>query len=181
MNISEKKLDKIINESINKILNEEVSLYGRTMLTYEDIPRIMSGEIPFDEVEYNDDKFYVLPLPNGRYVKYICNEKNRDYVINQILKGSRENDTYSKKDMEMLIRTDLHSRQEAENWLIGEEICKQLENKGYETEMWSQLGKIGGITARKKGTTKTFRIAWAEPTKKQLLQILDKIKMGNEY
>lgn len=166
-------LKQYVPKNAKKYLSESVSLYGKTILTYEDIPQIMNGELPYRQ-GYNNQKWYVLPLPNGKYCTYLCSEENKEEKIKEILKNYQSYETKSRKEMETWVRFNLMSKEEAEEWLMGSEICSLLDNKGYETEMWSQLGSIGGIEATKDG--KTFRVVGAEPSKKELMKIIDYIK-----
>lgn len=185
--LNENDLHKIIKNVINMVLNENsnyellkgnlgesVSLYGKTVLTYEDIPQIMNGKLPYRE-GYSNQKWYVLPLPNGKYCTYLCSEENKEEKIKKILKNYQSYEAKTKKEMESWIKFNLKSNEEAEEWLMGSEICSLLDNKGYETEMWSQLGRIGGIEATKDG--KTFRVVGAYPSKKELMKIINDIKL----
>ena len=96
--LNENDLHKIIKNVINIVLNENsnyellkgnlgesVSLYGKTVLTYEDIPQIMNGKLPYRE-GYNNQKWYVLPLPNGKYCTYLCSEENKEEKIKKNIK-----------------------------------------------------------------------------------------------
>ena len=185
--LNENDLHKIIKNVINMVLNENsnyellkgnlgesVSLYGKTVLTYEDIPQIMNGKLPYRE-GYSNQKWYVLPLPNGKYCTYLCSEENKEEKIKKILKNYQSYEAKTKKEMESWIKFNLKSKEEAEEWLMGSEICSLLDNKCYETEMWSQLGRIGGIEATKDG--KTFRVVGAYPSKKELMKIINDIKL----
>lgn len=157
-------------------LDESVSLYGRTMMTYDDIPKIMKGELPFMEGAYNNEKWYVLPLPNGRYYAYLCSENNKEEYAKSILSHYQDYETKTKEEMETWVKFNLYSREEAEEWLMGREICSLLDNKGYKTEMWSQLGRIGGISATKDG--KTISVVGVYPSKKELMKIINDIKLS---
>lgn len=150
-----------------------VTLYGRTMFTYEDIPEIMQGKFPYRNGKYNGEKWYVLPLPNGRYIDYLSNEKDREQHTRNFLLHYQNYETQSRKDMESWVRFNLHSKEEAEEWLCGEEICSLLNDKGYKTEMWSQLGRIGGIRATKDRDTISIG---CYPHKTELIRMIDKIK-----
>lgn len=166
-------LKQYVPKNAKKYLSESVSLYGKTILTYEDIPQIMNGELPYRQ-GYNNQKWYVLPLPNGKYCTYLCSEEKKEEKIKEILKNYQSYEAKSRKEMETWVRFNLMSKEEAEEWLMGSEICSLLDNKGYETEMWPQLGHIGGIEATKDG--KTFCVVGAEPSKKELMKIIDYIK-----
>jgi hypothetical protein len=172
--LAEGRLREIVRESVDRLLHESVEMYGRTMLTYDDIPRILDGEIPYRDGSYNDEKWYVLRLPNGRYVDYLCRDEDREETVGRILSRSGSTETRSESQMVSWLRFNLHDRQEAEEWLLGREICSMLEGLGYETDMWSQLGKIGGIEATRDG--KTVRVAGAYPHKEELISIIERIR-----
>jgi hypothetical protein len=155
-------------------LNIMVTLFGRTKLTYEDIPSILDGKISYRDGSFNGEKWYVLRLPNGRYINYLTNDKAREGCINSILKYYQYYESKSEREIISLVRFELRSNEEAEEWLIGEEICSLLKRNGYETEMYSQLGRIGGINASKDG--ETFKVVSVYPNKEMLMAKLDELK-----
>ena len=61
-----------------------VTIYGRTKVTYEDIPEIMNGKLPFDDGLFGE-KWYVLKLPNGKYATYLSTEEKREGEIKRII------------------------------------------------------------------------------------------------
>lgn len=170
--------------SIEELLNKEqlkeiyscanVHEYVFKCLTYEDIPQIINGEISYDNGKYGWN-WYVLPLPNGKYATYNATDSKRADTIKKMIDYCSRDNQFgkSKENMESFIRFKLQSKDEAEEWLLGKAICLLLDNKGYKTEMWSQLGGIGGIAATKGG--KVIRIVGAYPTKKDLIHILETI------
>lgn len=157
-----------------QILNIMVTLFGRTLLTYEDIPSILDGKISYRNGEFNGEKWYVLRLPNGKYQNYLATDKGRESCVEHILKYHQYYEGRTKSQMEALVRFELRSNEEAEEWLIGEEICSLLKRNGYETDMYSQLGRIGGINASKDG--KTFKVVGVYPNKEMLMAKLDELK-----
>ena len=106
-------------------------------LTYEDIPDIMQGKMPFI------GKTYVYRLPNGRYTQVTDYGEGLEDSKNAALSQLRGYPNFGKTESEMTVwvRFNLHSEKEATDYTLADKICERFKHGTW----WTCLGSVGGV------------------------------------
>lgn len=111
-----------------------IELYGRQMVTQDDIPAILNGKIPFDKQEHGEH--YFIPLSNGRFeTEFITHyeagrgqdleyAKNRD---EERVKHSPNYGRFTLKHAIDFLKFHLPNKERATCMLIADEIVSKLE------------------------------------------------------